>query len=235
MTVKQSEIIQILCQQKDFANLDPKAVSEVASLSVVTHYEPNQIIFMQEDSAKCYFIILEGKAKIIIQTESGKDMILRIMNPGASNALAIPHLFSGIPQTTSLVAIDPTTILYIPKKDYLFIINKYPQILNNVMSTVSERLNAISDLIEGLALHKAEDRILKAIQILSRESVKPIHITHREISEMTGTTRTTASLILQKLKNKKVIDYKNGKFIVLKGPNNISKTGENPFAPHANK
>jgi hypothetical protein len=32
---------------------------------------------------------------------------------------------------------------------------------------------------------------------------------------MTGTTRTTTSLILKKLKNNKAIDYKHGRLIIL--------------------
>jgi CRP/FNR family transcriptional regulator, cyclic AMP receptor protein len=65
------------------ASFDPKAfLAKVGEGKTISKYRNDQIVFSQGQAADAVFYIQEGKVKLTVVSEQGKEAVVAILGPG---------------------------------------------------------------------------------------------------------------------------------------------------------
>jgi CRP-like cAMP-binding protein len=193
-------------------DLSQEIIEDITERVLIRCYKPNNFIFIQGDIIEIYIVILEGWLKVIDQTKFDREITIDVLGPG--NTLGEINVFTGEPSRVSVKAITEVKILIIYKNDFFYLINKHPELARNIILLLAKRVNLLSDSLVASTIQTVEQRVERALQMLDNILAEPLIITHQDIANMAGTTRATASRVLEKLKALKVISYQRGRLVI---------------------
>ena len=136
MEVDISRRMFILRKEYLFQGLDTTQLARVAGLFDPVEYQPGETIFLEDDQAEHFYIILEGRVRIT-RRKSGRQKLLNILGPGDYfGELAL--LFYG-PRTASAKAETYVVLLRLAQEPFQDFLKDYPQIRLNLVATAKGR------------------------------------------------------------------------------------------------
>src|SRR5688572_23910085 len=197
---------------------DPKAfLSKVNGGHSLSDYRKNQIVYTQGDSADSVFYIHNGKAKITVLSEQGKEAVVALLGPGdffGEGCLA------GQPRRMATAsAMTDCTIARITKADVVRVIHEQPAFSELFISHLLARnIRVEEDLVDQL-FNSSEKRLARVLLLLANfgKENKPepmiAKISQETLAEMIGTTRSRVSFFMNKFRQLGFIAY-NGRIEV---------------------
>jgi CRP/FNR family transcriptional regulator, cyclic AMP receptor protein len=191
---------------------DPKQfLAKIGEGKTVLKYLKNQIIFSQGEIAEAIFYIQEGKVKLTVVSEQGKEAVVGILGVG--------HFFgegclNGHPlRVATTIAIDDCVITRIEKATMIATIHNEPKFSELFISYILARNSRIEeDLIDQL-FNSSEKRLARLLLLLANfgkeGKPEPIvgKISQEMLAEMIGTTRPRVSFFMNKFRRLGFIDY----------------------------
>ena len=140
-----------------FNHLENNEMLEIAERSRHKSYRKGETVFEAGESSDHLLIVHRGQVKIYRLSESGKEQLIRILEPG--DFLGELSLFTDETLTSYAEAMKKTEICAIHKSDIKEIILAKPVIALKILETFSKRLNETEKTIERFSSHDAEKRI----------------------------------------------------------------------------
>jgi CRP/FNR family cyclic AMP-dependent transcriptional regulator len=205
-------------KRKGKLSFDPKRfLAKVGKGKTISKYRKDQIVFSQGQIADAVFYIQQGKVRLTVVSEQGKEAVIAILEPG--------HFFgegclNGHPlRIATTRAIDECVITRIEKATMMATIHGEPDFSELFMSYLLTRNSRIEeDLIDQL-FNSSEKRLARLLLLLANfgKQGKPEPIVGRfsqeTLAEMIGTTRSRVSFFMNKFRKLGFIEY-NGKLEV---------------------
>jgi CRP/FNR family transcriptional regulator, cyclic AMP receptor protein len=205
-------------KRKGNLSFDPKRfLAKVGKGKTISKYRKDQIVFSQGQIADAVFYIQQGKVRLTVVSEQGKEAVIAILEPG--------HFFgegclNGHPlRIATTRAIDECVITRIEKATMMATIHGEPDFSELFMSYLLTRNSRIEeDLIDQL-FNSSEKRLARLLLLLANfgKQGKPEPIVGRfsqeTLAEMIGTTRSRVSFFMNKFRKLGFIEY-NGKLEV---------------------
>jgi len=217
--------IPVLRKTDLFSGLESEDLQKVSGITISENYEPGNIVFLEGDKVKGFYILAEGRAKGYRNSPSGKQQIIKILEPGDVVAEAV--IFSGEGYPISLEVTEPSRLLFIPRKEFTELLKKEPDFALRMLGELSRRLRFLVGLVEDLSLKDVSARLAK--YLLDRAVSKnkslangveiKLKTPNHELASALGTTPETLSRNLRDLGEKGIIE-RDGKTVKLK---NISQ------------
>ena len=164
-------------------------------------YQPNDIIYMQEDSSNNLYLILKGRVRVYLISKDGQEITLDIIDKGRIFGESSFLLNTSRPVCVS--AIDEVELISCNLE------NLYPAILESKELTI-----AIMQLLSSTNDHLT-NRHEKIAAFLLEQKKKTISYTHEEIASLTGLNRVTVTKILNDFYQKGWIDLAYRKIIIV--------------------
>jgi CRP/FNR family cyclic AMP-dependent transcriptional regulator len=197
---------------------DPKKfLAKMGEGKTISKYRKNQIVFSQGEVADSVLYIQQGKVKLTVVSELGKEAMVAILEPG--------HFFgegclNGHPlRIATTRAMDECVITRMEKATMIATIHKEPDFSELFMSYLLTRNGRIEeDLIDQL-FNSSEKRLARLLLLLANfgKEGKPEPIvgkfSQEMLAEMIGTTRSRVSFFMNKFRKLGFIEY-NGKLEV---------------------
>ena len=152
-----------------FSNLSSEEMLEIASIITDKTFEKGEMIYISGDSSDNLYIINKGKVKITRLTESGKEQVIRILEPG--QFLGELSLFSSVPMSDNGEAMEKVTMCMISGDKLKALMTQYPSITFKIMEELSIRLEKAENTIENISLHSVERRIAQNLLSMSEEGI----------------------------------------------------------------
>ena len=122
-----------------FNHLPYEALAVIAGKSTMRSYERGAFVHRSGDASEKLFIVHRGKIKVYRLSESGKEQLVRILQPGDfAGELA---LFATNTHDSYAEAIEPSEICTIHRSDVRELLIKYPKIGIHVLAELSRRLD----------------------------------------------------------------------------------------------
>ena len=194
------------------AAFDPKKfLAKVGEGKAVSSYRKDQIVFSQGEIADAVFYIQQGKVKLTVVSEQGKEAVVAILRPG--------HFFgegclNGHPlRIATTRAVDECVITRLEKATMLATIHKEPKFSELFMSYLLTRNSRIEeDLIDQL-FNSSEKRLARLLLLLANfgKEGRPEPIvgkfSQEMLAEMIGTTRSRVSFFMNKFRKLGFIEY----------------------------
>jgi CRP/FNR family transcriptional regulator, cyclic AMP receptor protein len=177
-----------------FSGLQRDELLKFAELTRERTYPKGSVILFQGDPGDSLYVLRQGRAKVVLIGEDGREVILGVLEPGAHfGELA---LIDDQPRSAHVIAMEDSQLLILRREDFRRRVEANPSVAWALLTELSRRLRRADQKIGGLVLLDVPGRISRLLLDLSSETTngtieKPL--THQTIAQMIGASRETVS------------------------------------------
>ncbi|WP_164670771.1 Crp/Fnr family transcriptional regulator [Virgibacillus doumboii] len=181
-----------------FNHLEYSEQEEIAKASRSKTYDKKEVIFQAGDPSEYLYIVHKGKVKIYNLSESGKEQLIRILEPG--NFMGELAVFTDEWLTSYAETIERTEICAIHKNDLKELLEDKPAISFKLLAESSKRLMSAEKTIERLSSQDVEMRVASYLLELAENATTlttPLKVTlpmsKKDLASYIGTSQETLS------------------------------------------
>ena len=201
-------------------------IAAIASFVVPKHLDKGGYLFREGDRSEGFYIVQKGAINVHRVSAAGKEQVIHVFLPIESFAEATLATEGGYPADAR--ATEPTTVLLVPKNEFVDLLRKRPDLALRMLGSMSQHLRVIVGLLDDLTLKDMETRL--ANWLLKRcprpQDDRPVQIkldrTKRFLAAEMGTTSETLSRTLAKFRDQKFLRVKGNTIDVTK-PRELQK------------
>ena len=188
-----------------------KVLSGLSTGKAAIEYGANRNIFWEGDPADSVFFLKQGKVKLTVTSQQGKEAIVAVLDRGdffGEGCLAGQPL-----RMATAAAITDCSLVRLEKKLMVRLLHEQHEISELfVEHLLSRNIRYEADLVDQL-FNSSEKRLARILLLLSRfgkesraEPVLP-RISQEDLADMVGTTRSRVSHFMNKFRKLGFIDY----------------------------
>jgi CRP-like cAMP-binding protein len=186
-------------------HLPDNALRRLTRITRSHSFRKGERIIAQKEAGEHLYVVATGKVKIFVAAGVRKQKTYAIVEKGEFfGELA---LLDGAYRTASAEAVDDTTLLLVPKREFQKLLQKDPAFTMLLLRTLAERLRKANETIESLLFKNILGRVAKVLVDLNNKELgenatttTPLHVTHRELAQWVGTSREPLSRALAVLR-----------------------------------
>ena len=210
------------------SGLSRDEVLKIASCARPKAFARDESLFMQGQPARCLVLIRTGAVKITQISSNGNEVILWMY--GRGNVLGVLSDPNGDYHPSSARAMEPTTALIWDSATLQSLMEKCPQIRQNLSQVLMNRLHELEERFREVATEKVPRRLALALIRLSKHVGKKVQegvevsLSREELAQMTGTTLFTISRILSQWAKEEFVESRR-ESVVLRDPRRLEYAG----------
>jgi CRP/FNR family transcriptional regulator, cyclic AMP receptor protein len=197
-------------------SFDPKSfLAKVGEGRSIGTYPKDKLIFAQGEPADAVFYIQQGKVKVTVVSEQGKEAVVAILE--ADNFFGEGCLAGQAQRISTVVTMTDCVIARLEKAAIVRVIHDEPAFSEMFIAHLLGRsLRVEADLVDQL-FNSSEKRLARLLLQLANfgKEGKPEPIiakmSQETLAEMIGTTRSRVSFFMNKFRKLGFIDY-NGDY-----------------------
>jgi CRP/FNR family transcriptional regulator, cyclic AMP receptor protein len=208
-------IMTVVVAAKKHIKFDPKTfLSTINGGRKIEALPKKQTIFAQGDSSDAVFYIKEGKVKLTVVSETGKEATIGILNEGAFFGEGC--LTGQILRLCTATAMTDCSVMKIDKKSMMEVLHREHAFSDMFVAYLLARnIRYEEDLVDQL-FNSSEKRLARVLLLLAHfgkegkpEAVVP-KMSQETLAEMIGTTRSRVSFFMNRFRKLGFIDYDGG-------------------------
>jgi CRP-like cAMP-binding protein len=154
-----------------FHGLNDTSLRALVTDAQVRRVDNGTVLFVQDDDADRFYVLLDGWVKLYRLTEEGAQALVTVVAPGETFAEAA--VFANAPFPVCAEAVGPATILVLYRRVFAGALAADPQIALIMLGSLSMRLRHLVERIEQLQVKSAPRRLADFIVRLCPESSGP--------------------------------------------------------------
>ncbi|NQN52100.1 Crp/Fnr family transcriptional regulator [Streptococcus suis] len=198
-----------------FNHLEGEQMEEIMKVMKSVSYKKGEVLYREGDTSNVLYVVSKGKIRIYRLSDSGKEQLLRILNPGDfTGELALFR--ESIHEAYAEAMID-TDVCMISKNDLQEFLLKYPTISLKILAEFSNRLEISEKQTTRFVTEKVEARLALFLGECTDGGVSPIEIelpmSKKDLASYLGTTPETISRTLADFEDAGYIKQKRNKKI----------------------
>jgi len=215
-----AEEVSFLRNVPIFADIDEQELKKVAKLGIRKKYKKGSIVVLEEEMGAALFVIISGKVKVVRMDEDGREVILSIFGPG--EFFGEMSLLDGMTRSASVVATVKTELFMIHRRDFLDLIQAYPQVAISLLGELAMRLRKADTQIKSLSLKDAAGRVANVLLMLADDlgmfrkgkvEIDDLPL-QQDMANMAGTSRETVSRMIHKFIKEGHVNVKGNKLTI---------------------
>jgi len=196
-----------------FSSLNEDELAELSKFAIERNFKPEEFVFWEGDAPDYFYVVVEGRIKVLKYSSLGKEFIIAFFSPG--EMFGEVAVFESKPYPASAQAVSEAKVLGIKKDDFLSFLSTRPQVALGIISVLGGRLRDAQGRLKDLAGERVEQRLARTLLMLSAKLGSTLPFTRQEIADMSGTTTETAIRVMSHLKERGIIRSVRGKVIIL--------------------
>jgi CRP-like cAMP-binding protein len=203
-----------------FSELSDGDISSLGKLSSRRRYPKDTVVFFENEEGDSFFMILEGRIKVTILGDDGREVILSMLGPG--DFFGEMALLDNEPRSATAIAVEETELLSLNRTDFQTVLTDNRSITTALIKILTARLRRANHQISTLALLDVYGRVARVIVDMAREEGRRLRdgriafrrATHQEIANRIGTTRETVTRMLKDLERQGLIHIEGKEIVV---------------------
>lgn len=170
---------------------------------------PEEVLFQEGAICQYYFQLVSGQVRWVNFNAEGGEYLQNLLEAGESVG-ELP-LFDGQPYAATAIANKPTVVLRLPKANFQQLLRDEPQLHFAFSALLASRLRFKFFMLKEMARKDPEDIVKNLLEYLHRTTTlicttcHRVHVTRRQIAEMTGLRVETVIRVVQSLRKKGVV------------------------------
>lgn len=184
----------------------------------VEDLDASYVIFEEGSTPKYYYQIVKGRIKLNHYDEDGKELILAILNKGLSVCELL--LFIDEKYPVNAITFEETTVLKLPKSDFIRLLDENVQISRDINKFLSERLYFKYIMLENNTSLRPDVRIKGALNYQKSFSDNQnqfsfeVPLTRKDIASITALRVETVIRTIKKLEKEGFLKIVNRKIFI---------------------
>ena len=188
-----------------FSDLEDAELLELSEKLIERKIPKGSFILYADDPGKSLLFITDGKVKITLSSDDGKEIVIRHFNKG--DFFGELALLTNDSRSANVVAMTDCTLLVLPEEAFKQHIEGANGFTKALLSELALRLRASSEKIGDLALFDVYRRVARTLKSIAEEKeidgkvswVIEERSTHQELASMVGTSREMVTRALKAL------------------------------------
>ncbi|MEM6358521.1 MAG: Crp/Fnr family transcriptional regulator [Bacteroidota bacterium] len=204
-----------------FEMLCPHKVKTMAERHKFNYFKKNDFVYFTNEKAKNIYMIANGRIKIGHYNDEGKEVVKAILGEG--------EIFGELVLTGEEVRTDfaqamddNTTVCPVSLEDMQALMVDNKELSFKIYKLIGLRIKKLERKIESLVFKDARTRIIEFLKDAAAwkgkkvgfETMIPTKLTHKDIANLTGTSRQTVTTILNELKESNLIYFDRRKILI---------------------
>jgi CRP/FNR family cyclic AMP-dependent transcriptional regulator len=178
-------------------------------------FQKKAIIFAQGEPSDGLFFIQQGKVRLSVVSEAGKEATLGVL--GEDDFFGEGGLAGQLVRMSSATAMTDCVLLHVEKKAMLHAMSLEPKLSATFVKYLLKRnIRYQDDLVDQL-FNSSEKRLARILLLMAHFGQEGIatemlipRLSQETLSEMVGTTRSRVSFFMNKFRKLGFIKYDNG-------------------------
>ncbi len=198
----------------------PEELDLVAAHKSVHHYQKGQTIYQQDAAALGLYCVYQGRVKIAKTGGDNKEQILHLSRQG--DVLGFRALLSGSRYTSSAVALEDCVICFVPRPDFLGLVQTNMQFSGALMQLLARLLGETEERLLHQAYKPVRERLAEALLLVQhtfrREDEElpfRIALPREDWAALVGTAKETVSRLLTEFKEDGMIATRGSQITIL--------------------
>lgn len=183
-------------------------------------YKKGEIIFREGAYPTGIFFVKTGKAKKYKLDTDGREQIIYVANRG--ELIGFHAVLAEDRYPDSAAALEESTLLFIPREDFLKTLDQSPVLMRHLLKTLSHEFGVLVNNVALFAHRTVRERLALQLVVLRekyKENYQPgmpveINMSRDDLANLVGTARENVLRILAEFKEKGILETKGRKIIV---------------------
>lgn len=179
------------------------------------------MLFTEGDSSDVMYTVVTGRVKVFKMTPRGSDVILEIFGPG--DPVGAVAVYESRPYPASAVALEATTCLAVPRRDFFSLLETYPTLVRGLLVGLTHRIVELTNRIIELSGGRIEARLARLLLKLADDMGQPresaifvgMPLSRQELADMTGTTIETCIRIMSRWGKQDIVRTEKDGFLIV--------------------
>ncbi|MFC1892586.1 Crp/Fnr family transcriptional regulator [Chloroflexota bacterium] len=123
--MQHSDKVRTIKNSSIFSSLNDNELSELAGLAVERSLASDEFVFWDGDAPEWFYIVAEGKVKVLKHSSSGKEFIIAFF--GLGEHFGEVAVFEDKPYPASAQAVTETRVVGVKKDDFISFLANRPK------------------------------------------------------------------------------------------------------------
>ena len=189
-----------------FTGLPAEDLATLASFTIVLPLARDAYLFREGEPARGFYLVQSGAINVHRVSAAGKEQVIHVFRAGESFAEAALASATGYPAHAR--AVEPSSVLLLPKAPILDLIGRRPDLALRMLGSMSVHLRVLVGMLDDLTLKDVETRLLNwLVKHAHTATAGVIRLpgTKRVLAAELGTSSETLSRTLARLRDQKMI------------------------------
>lgn len=202
-----------------FVHSSSEDLALIAAFVIPKRLDRGEYLYREGEPSEGFFVVQRGSIHLHRVSGSGKEQFVHVFRAGQAFAEATLTTEGGY--LTDARAAEASSILLIPRLDFLALLRHRPELAFEMFASMSHYVRILIDLVADLTLKDVETRLIhwllkRCPRPLSSNPVT-IHLdrTKRTLAAEIGTVSETLSRTFSRLRLQKLIQVEQKAIIVL--------------------
>ena len=203
-----------------YSRLEKADLHYLNEQKITEYYKKGRFVYKEGFTSLGIYCLREGKIKIFQTGQDGREHIIRIALPG--EFFGLKALLSGHDHSASAESMEESTLCFIKKADFLYVMNKYPDFMSYLVLVLSNILENAEKRMISIAYKPVRERLAESLLFLYQsfypEPANGVHhclnLTRMDIANIIGTAQETVTRLLSEFKNENLISVKGRKIYI---------------------
>jgi CRP/FNR family cyclic AMP-dependent transcriptional regulator len=196
------EIADFLATVPLLGQIPAEELQRFAEVTRDKQYPKGSVILFEDDPGDSLYIVREGRVKVVLVGEDGREVILGVL--GVGEHFGELALIDDQPRSAHVIAMEDSLLLVLRRDDFRRRVEATPAVAWALLSELSRRLRRADGKIGGLVLLDVPGRIARLLLDFAEEAGtdtidKPL--THQTIAQMIGASRETVSRAMREFQD----------------------------------
>jgi CRP/FNR family transcriptional regulator, cyclic AMP receptor protein len=129
-----------------FSEIEPARLKLLAFMSERVGYDAGKTLFRQGDRGDAAYLIIEGEADIIVETQSGP---LTVATLGAHDIVGEMAILGEVPRTATVQAKTRLVALRLAKDPFMRMVREFPTMAVSIMRELAHRLELTNNQLSS--------------------------------------------------------------------------------------
>ena len=209
--------------------LSPRAQQLIVQYRRVDTWEKGDTVFRAGEEPHGIWSVCSGRIKVFKDTETGKQLTLRIAVPG--DLVGHRSLLAGTPLSGYGSAMERSVTAYLPARVVTQLIEIDPDVRVQIIQKLASELGHAESLATNMAYSRAEKRLIAAFAELCRnrggcaEDPFDVVAPRQELAELAGLTVEATVRTLRRLEEAGIVTA-HGHRIVINDPSIVTRADD---------
>ncbi|HEX2957684.1 MAG TPA: Crp/Fnr family transcriptional regulator [Chitinispirillaceae bacterium] len=193
------DILKFIEHADFFEGASRSSKENLAGICIPRQIVKKEVMFNEGDIGSAFYLLATGSISLHKNAPSGKDIMIKIVQPGEIFAEVILFELNFYPVTA--VCVKSGTLFSIPKNQFYSLLND-ERFRNDFLSMLMRKQRYLTEKIRYLTMHDVDDRFFQFLQehYTNQKKIR-LSFSKKDIASAIGTTPETFSRLLNRLVN----------------------------------